>query len=155
MRAYLWKMFGGSLGLTIATELAVVMVYLFLERLRERARQADAPGESGRGEKASRQEMVRHTARIFLLAVLLNVLTNPPAVLACWLGRLWLRPRLQMFLQLGVEAAVVAVEGILYGRFGEKPGWEIRRPLLLSLAANGTSWLLGLWLNGCILTAAL
>lgn len=146
MRAYLWRMFAGSLGLTVAAELGVAILYLSVERLREGAGQTKAGARPGlRGAFPS--EGMGHGARVLLLTVLVNLLTNPPAVLVCWLGRLWMSPGLQLYLQLAVEALVVAVEGGVYGSFGGKPGWKIKRPMLFALAANGTSWLLGLWLS--------
>ena len=146
MRAYLWRMFAGSLGLTVAAELGVAILYLSVERLREGAGQTKAGARPGlRGAFSS--EGMGHGARTLLLTVLVNLLTNPPAGLVCWLGRLWMPPGLQLYLQLAVEALVVAVEGGVYGSFGRKPGWKIKRPMLFALAANGTSWLLGLWLS--------
>lgn len=68
------------------------------------------------------------TGRQLLLAVLVNILTNPAAVLL----HLWGIP------QLPIELAVVALEAFVYRRFG------IRRPLPLSLTANTISWTLGL-----------
>ena len=140
MRAYLWRMFAGSLGLTVAAGVPV-----------------KGQEEFGTDEKkavyASDIVYTTHSALGFdylmnnLLTVLVNLLTNPPAVLVCWLGRLWMPPGLQLYLQLAVEALVVAVEGGVYGSFGRKPGWKIKRPMLFALAANGTSWLLGLWLS--------
>ena len=146
MRAYLWRMFAGSVGLTVAAELGVAILYLSVERLREGAGRTEAGARPGlRGAFPSGG--MGHGARILLLTVLVNLLTNPPAVLVCWLGRLWMPPGLQLCLQLAVEALVVAVEGGVYGSFGRKPGWKIKRPMLFALAANGTSWLLGLWLS--------
>ena len=180
MRAYLWEMFAGSLGLTIVTELAAAFLFFSLEHRSERLRRTEAAqepsgseGSPGRTEAAQepygsegspgRTEAAQEScgsegspgragpgkraARVIALVVLVNVLTNPPAVLICWLGRLWLEPRLQLLLELGVEAVVVAVESSVYSRFGKRPGWEIGRPGMLALAANGASWLLGLWLR--------
>ena len=146
MRAYLWRMFAGSLGLTVAAELGVAILYLSVERLREGAGRTEAGARPGlRGAFPSGG--MGHGARILLLTVLVNLLTNPPAVLVCWLGRLWMPPGPQLYLQVAVEAMEVAVEGGVYGSFGGKPGWKIKRPMLFALAANGTSWLLGLWLS--------
>ena len=75
--------------------------------------------------------------------MLVNVLTNPAAVLICWLGRMYLPLWLKWPLELAVETLVVAVEGYVYFSFREKPLWRIERPLLLSAWANGCSWLLG------------
>ncbi len=64
MNRYLTEMFGVSLALTIIIELAVMGICgNWIARDRRRA----------------------------LLVVLVNILTNPPAVLLGWLGRLWRR----------------------------------------------------------------
>jgi hypothetical protein len=76
--------------------------------------------------------------------VLVNLLTNPPAVLLCWLSRMYLPPFLTLPVQLSVEAAVVAVEAWIYCSFMEKPGWQTGRPLLLAVAANLCSWTMGI-----------
>jgi len=72
--------------------------------------------------------------RDLILFVLVNVLTNPPAVLlhALFPG-----------VTLAIEAAVVAVEGSCYARLGD----SIRRPWLLALIANGFSFSMGLLVN--------
>lgn len=66
------------------------------------------------------------------LCVLVNLLTNPLVnFLYFVLPSVWAL--------LGLECAAVAVEGALYRTLGE----GIRRPLALSLAANGVSFFLG------------
>lgn len=125
MRIYLTEMFAVSLLLTIVTELAVVHILLWLpERQLKR-----------------RKSLYARTA---LLATLVNILTNPPAVLLCWLGRMYLSSALHFPAQIAVEAVVVAAEAYVYSCFAVKPEWGIKRPVLLSCAANGCSWLLGM-----------
>ena len=114
MAIYLIRMFGISLMLTIVIELAVA----FLFGIR-----------TGKG---------------MLLVVLVNVFTNPPAVLCNWLCRLYLADYHKMPLQLVIEAAVIAVEALIYCGFARDERWQIRRPALLALTANGCSWLIGL-----------
>ena len=122
---YLTEMFAVSLLLTIVTELAVVHVLLWLpERHLKRSR--------------------RLKVGMVTMTMLVNILTNPPAVLLCWLGRMYLPSELHFTVQIGVEAAVVAVEAYVYCCFAGKPGWGIKRPVLFSCAANGCSWLLGM-----------
>ncbi len=72
--------------------------------------------------------------RDLTLFALVNVLTNPAAVLlhALFPG-----------VTLAIEAAVVAVEGFCYARLGD----SVRRPWLLALTANGFSFSMGLWIN--------
>lgn len=71
--------------------------------------------------------------RDLLLLVLVNVLTNPAAVLLHTLfsGRL---------VTAALELGVVALEGLCY----EKLGSAVRRPWLFSLCANAFSFCLGL-----------
>jgi len=103
MEMYLLKMFGLSLGLTILLELSVG----FLFRM-------------GKG-------------KIWILMVLVNILTNPPAVLLCWMG----------CPQLPVEAAVVLVEAMIYLWFSRDESWTIPHPVIFAMVANSVSWLTG------------
>lgn len=66
------------------------------------------------------------------LAFLVNLLTNPAAV--------WLHTSAGIP-QIPVEILVVIIECYVYYQF------KIKRPLLLSLIANGVSWGLGLVLQ--------
>ncbi len=161
MRRYLLTMFGGSLALTVAAELAAVLVYLAVAavgrgRRGERMRAVSGTEEedfSGKtiGSRDEETFLARaagsRIGRLLLLSVLVNILTNPAAVLVCWLGRMYLPLWLKWPLELTVEALVVAVEGHVYFSFRKQPLWRIEHPLLLSVWANGCSWLLGLWLN--------
>ena len=101
---YLLKMFGISLGLTLLLELPVG--YLL--------------GLRGR--------------KNLLLAVLVNVLTNPAAVLLSYVG----------VPQLPVELVVFAVEGWIYLDFSRTNGWNIPHPLRLAIVCNLVSWLTGM-----------
>ena len=112
-------MFGVSLMITIIVELAVI---LSLKRL-------PLHGKSrGKG---------------ILLVVLVNVLTNPPAVWLCWLAGLYMPKVPEIAVQLTVELAVVLVEACIYRSFAHKSQWEIDRPVRLAVTANVCSWLLG------------
>lgn len=113
MVIYLIRMFGISLTLTMVTELAIA----FLFGLR--------------------------TRKNVLLVVLVNVLTNPSAVLCNWLCRLYLPYYNRVPVQLVIEAAVVIVEAFVYSCFARDGKRQIKRPVLLALTANGCSWLLG------------
>ena len=68
--------------------------------------------------------------RCLKLLLLVNLLTNPAAVLLHWLG----------IPQIPIEIAVVLVEWQVYRPFSQ----EIPHPFALSLTANGVSWGLGL-----------
>lgn len=67
-----------------------------------------------------------------LLFVLVNVLTNPAAVLLHALFSGWA-------FTAALELGVVAVEGLCYDRLG----YAVRRPWLFSLCANAVSFCLG------------
>lgn len=110
MASYLFEMFGISLLLTLLLELPAAWLVGL------------------RGTKS------------VLLAVLVNVLTNPAAVLACWLGA----P------QILVEFFVVATEAAVYWQFSKAEQWKIPRPVLLAVLCNGISWVIGSWIGGFI-----
>lgn len=74
-----------------------------------------------------------------LLLVLVNLLTNPAAVLLHALFPGWA-------VTAALEAGVVAAEGALYRRLG----YGIRRPWLFSLCANGFSFCMGIVINSMI-----
>ena len=93
---YLLKMFGISLLLTLVIELAIALTW---------------------GMRSRKQ---------ILLVILVNVLTNPAAVLLCWLG----------IPQLPVEIAVVLTEALVY----KDPAWKISHPVLLAMVCNVISW---------------
>lgn len=128
MASYLIGIFGVSLVLTIAVELAVA-----LGASRFRFPLFGQP--CGKG---------------IWLVVLINLLTNPPAVLLCFLGRMYLPHFPGIWVQLAAEAVVVVVEACIYLSFAKSPCWEIKRPIMLAVMANACSWLLGavllLWL---------
>lgn len=113
MAVYLIRMFGVSLALTVAIELAVA--YLLGMR----------------------------TGKNMFLVVLVNLLTNPPAVLCNWLCSLYLAYYRRIPVQLITETVVVASEAFIYYIFSRDRRWTVSRPVLLSFAANGCSWLLG------------
>lgn len=72
-----------------------------------------------------------------LLVLLVNLMTNPAAVLLCHLGT----PQLQ------VELAVMAVEGWVYRSFSKEDRWDIRHPIALSITANLSAWFAGILLQ--------
>ncbi len=71
--------------------------------------------------------------RDLLLLVLVNILTNPLAVLLHALFPGWT-------VTVVLETGVVLVEGALYGRLGH----AVSRPWLFALCANGFSFCMGL-----------
>lgn len=145
MRSYLIEMFGVSLALTIAVELAVAFP---AERIGNPStgRTTERLQGGGEGPGFLRRLRLRSGKRI-LLVVLVNVLTNPPAVLLCWLARLYLPAAAEFPVQLAAEAGVIAVEAGIYRSFTRKPWWGIRRPVMLAVVLNLCSWLSGMALN--------
>lgn len=126
MKAYLIEMFGISLAVTLGVEAAMAFFW------------------PGRKRKCAGTDMGKgRFGRRLLLVLLVNLLTNPPAVLLNWLGRLYLPVFLQWALQIGVEILVVAAEAFVYRSFGEKEQWRMERPVAFSIGANACSWLLG------------
>ena len=73
-----------------------------------------------------------------LLVILVNILTNPAAVLLCRLG----------VPQIIVELGVVAVESVVYLWFSRDKNWKIPRPVWTAVVCNGVSWLTGILIQG-------
>ena len=76
---------------------------------------------------------LRHKREV-LLVVLVNVLTNPAAVLLHFLG----------VPQIPIEIAVIITEAAIYRCFSNDAHWKIQHPILLAISANLFSWLMGL-----------
>ncbi len=68
----------------------------------------------------------------YLILLLANTLTNPPVVLTCYFFK-------GMPLQIALEIAVVAVEGLVF-RFAT----DFKRPFLFALCCNAFSYLVGI-----------
>lgn len=147
MMYYLVKMFGVSLTLTLVVELAVGMLFACVGRMKmKKAARTPQPEATSTGAEPTKPVWgkVRNVA---LLVLLVNVLTNPPAVLLCWLGRMFLPAPLAVLPQVVVELAVVATEYYVYRSFVERDGWQVGSPLALAVTANICSWTLGLVAN--------
>ena len=104
MARYILEMFGISLGLTLLIELPIGFA------------------------------MGMRRKKHILLMILINVLTNPAAVLLCWLG----------VPQIPVEIGVFLVEAGVYYWFSRDESWNIKHPILLALLANLISWTSGI-----------
>ena len=76
---------------------------------------------------------LRHKREV-LLVILINVLTNPAAVLLHWLG----------ISQFPIEIAVLITEASIYYSFSRDKTWNIPHPLLLAFVANTVSWFCGI-----------
>lgn len=72
------------------------------------------------------------------LMALVNILTNPAAVLLCWLG----------MGQLLVELGVIVVECLIYDWFSKDNRWNLTHPVLLGVSLNILSWTVGIILGG-------
>lgn len=112
MSGYLLKMFGISLLLTIVIE-GIAAVCWGLR---------------------SRKELK--------LVLLINVLTNPAAVLVHWLVQVYVGGA-SLPVQIVIEIVVVTVEAWIYRSFAEENGFQIKRPVLFAIVANGLSWGIG------------
>ncbi|MCI9336980.1 MAG: hypothetical protein HFH93_05470 [Lachnospiraceae bacterium] len=148
MRIYLIKMFGISLGFTLAVELTAACLLRGCMKRRERKKTKLTP--CGNGAGGTGKAVFGSAGHMVLLVVLVNILTNPLAVLLCWIARMRLTPVLSFPAELLVEAAVVVAEACVYRSFMEKPGWQTGRPLLLSAVTNVCSWTAGMVLGGWI-----
>ncbi|MCI8544363.1 MAG: hypothetical protein HFH95_13820 [Lachnospiraceae bacterium] len=143
MKTYLVRMFGISLALTIFAELIVAFLIRWFMKHMGKGRRNAKDTSVGSGSPQQGGIVLGSKRHLALLVVLVNLLTNPLAVLLCWLGRIYLPPFLSFPLQLTVEMAVVAAEAWIYRCFTEKPGWQTGRPVLLAVMANICSCSLG------------
>lgn len=57
------------------------------------------------------------TIKKLLLITLVNILTNPPAVLLHWLGSIYLQDLPDLYLQLVIEIIVIVTEALIYQSF--------------------------------------
>ena len=89
-----------------------------------------------------------HPARIALI-FLVNLLTNPIAVLMNGLMRMWFpgAGAYGYLWQLVIEALVIITEWLIYRSFRDGRYCGIRRPFLASLLMNGFSYGLGIAVN--------
>ena len=109
MGVFLLKMFGISLLLTLVLEWLAAFVWGIW------------------GKKA------------FLLVTLVNIVTNPAAVLTYWLYGIYLGRALSA-VQLVIEIVVVTVEALIYRSFAKEESFGIKRPVWFAILANGLSW---------------
>lgn len=145
MRHYLARMFGISFVITLVVEGIVAFLFWAVERVRwGMRRRGVSSGDSADGGKRDKTKPCGRLGNRLLLAVLVNLLTNPAAVLLCWLGRIYLPVFPAFPVQVLVEIIVVAVEARIYRSFAGKPGWEIGNPVALAVVANVCSWGIGL-----------
>ena len=104
------------------------------------------------------------TIKKLLLITLVNILTNPPAVLLHWLGSIYLQDLPDLYLQLVIEIIVIVTETLIYQSFSnssvckvtadfksternrhlQTPQWYIPHTFILSLVTNICSWTAGI-----------
>lgn len=111
MGKYLLEMFAVSLALTLILELSIGFRFNYRSK------------------------------KLLALVVLVNVLTNPAAVLLHWLG----------LPQVPIELAVVFTEACIYLWFSKDESWSVPQPVWFAVVANGFSWGIGAliqWLGG-------
>ena len=76
--------------------------------------------------------------RALVMVTLANIMTNPLAVaLHTAVG----------VPQLPIEIGAAAAEAVVYCAFSRTPGWQISKPVWLSVVSNTASWGLGLLLQ--------
>lgn len=114
MGVYLLKMFGVSLLLTLFIE----WVFAYIWGLRGK--------------------------RPFLLVTLVNIVTNPAAVLTYWLYGMYCGKALAA-VQIGIEIVVVTVEALIYRSFAKKDAFGIKKPVLFAVLVNMLSWGIVFW----------
>lgn len=112
MIIYLLRMFGISLSLTLLIEGVVALLWGI------------------RGKKN------------LLVILLVNVLTNPLAVLVYWLYQVYAGAH-SLPVQVIIELAVVIVEAYIYRSFARDDRFQIPRPIGLAIVANVLSWGIG------------
>lgn len=176
MTGYLIKMFMVSLVLTIVIELAVAFLFSRAKSQTNRidfvpclkptwgwrghianavrageivnaVEDGGAPQTENRENEKNSRFALFGTKKGALLVILVNVLTNPAAVLLSQLGKRYLWAVPGIVTELFLEALVVAVEACIYRSFAKSPGWRIDRPVRLAVTANVCSWLTGVMIQ--------
>ncbi len=109
MGVYLLKMFSISLLLTLLIE----CIFAFVWGIRRK--------------------------KAFLLVTLVNIVTNPAAVLTYWLYGMYCGKALPA-VQMGIEIVVVIVEALIYRSFAKEESFGLKRPVWFAVLANGLSW---------------
>ncbi len=85
----------------------------------------------------------------FLLVTLVNIVTNPAAVLTYWVYRVYFADT-SLVVQIIIEIVVVVMEALIYRSFAREEGWKIRWPVAFAVVANVLSWSIGLFLGGFV-----
>ncbi len=81
------------------------------------------------------------------LVVLVNLLTNPAVVWILRMAGMFFYPPVIWGIEILAELLVIVVEALVYLRFAKEECWNIKRPVLLAVAANIASWGIGILLK--------
>ncbi len=81
------------------------------------------------------------------LVVLVNLLTNPAVVWTLRMAGMFFYPPVIWVIEILAELLVIVVEALVYLKFSKEENWNIKRPVLLAVAANIASWGIGLLLR--------
>ena len=81
------------------------------------------------------------------LVVLVNLLTNPAVVWTLRMAGMLFYPPVIWGIEIAAELLVIVVEALVYLNFSKEENWNIKRPVLLAVAANIASWGVGLLLK--------
>ena len=84
------------------------------------------------------------------LIVLINVITNPVAVLLCWLADMYVPFGWELMAFILIELTVVFAEARILQLFANAKEYRIKHPVKLAITANLTSCLLGIVINELI-----
>ncbi len=84
------------------------------------------------------------------LIVLINIITNPVAVLLCWLADLYVPFGWELMAFVVIELAVVFTEARILKLFATAKKFRIKQPVKLAIVANLISCLLGIVINELI-----
>lgn len=82
--------------------------------------------------------------KVFLLVTLVNIVTNPAAVLTYWLYGIFIGKALAA-VQICIEIVVVTAEALIYRSFAQEESFGLKRPVWFAVLANGLSWGIVFW----------
>ena len=85
------------------------------------------------------------TKKEWQVVLLVNVATNPIAVLLYWLYRIY-SAKTSFMVQFVIEAAVITVEALIYRSFAMEKEYHMKRPVLFAFWANVVSFGIGVLL---------
>ncbi|NCB94410.1 MAG: hypothetical protein EOM40_17905 [Clostridia bacterium] len=75
-----------------------------------------------------------------VVVILVNILTNPAAVLLAWLGSQHIQKYGDTFVQIPIELVVIFIEAAVYRSYAKAEEVMAKHPIFLSVTANLCSW---------------